>query len=98
MARISIRDGEFWRVSRLVKTYDAIPQEHQDKLVTLHDHKGHLSVYTTEKPISDELAAAIKNAWVEQCESDDQVSFLEHDVWQVAEEKNAHPETEPHSG
>lgn len=80
MSRISIHRGEFWRVNRLVKTYNSIPQEHQVKLVTLHDHEGHLSVYVTEKPISDELAAAIKNAWKEQNEDEDEVSFLENDI------------------
>ena len=77
MSRINIRNGEFWRVERLVKTYKSIPQEHQDKLVSMHDHEGDLSVHVTEKPISDELAAAIKNALMEQFEDEDRVFFLE---------------------
>lgn len=80
MARISIRNGEFWRVRRLVKTYDAIPEEHQDKLMALEDHKGSLSVYTTEEPWSDAFFEALTNAWAEQCESRDQVFVLQHDV------------------
>jgi hypothetical protein len=43
----------------------------------MHDHEGDLSVHVTEKPISDELAAAIKNAWMEQFEDEDRVFFLE---------------------
>ena len=76
MTRINIRNGEFWRVERLVKTYKSIPKEHQDKLVSMHDHEGDLSVQVTEKPISDELAAAIRNAWMERFEDEDRVFFF----------------------
>jgi hypothetical protein len=42
----------------------------------MHDHEGYLSVQVTEKPISDELAAAIRNAWMERFEDEDRVFFF----------------------
>lgn len=77
MTRINIRNGEFWRVERLVKTYKSIPQEHQDKLVSMHDHEGVLSVRLRKGSINDDIVGSVKKAWMEQCEDEDRVFFFE---------------------
>jgi ABC-type phosphonate transport system ATPase subunit len=60
--------NEFWRIERLVKAYNLIPKEHQNKFVFMDDHEGHLSVCIDSNILDNEIVDFIRKAWVDQQE------------------------------